>query len=303
MWRLLAWLRPHPPALPVRLGPRNLPDRANPASAYPPGFAERAAQRPIQIPLRDDLSWSERPPKASPGRQSASVATKADTRYRGSDAALLSALLGRVLPDGADVAAGRAIAQFGGFAAVLAQPPAELLKVHGLGTHSVAAIKLVHAAALRLSRAAIMDQPAVTSAEALTDYLTVALLREPLEHFRILFLDGDGRIRADEAQARGTVDHTPVYPREVVRRALELNAASIILVHNHPTGDPTPSPADIEMTGMVDEACGVFGLWVQDHLIIGNGRTFSFRHEGYLPDRDATPHRSGLGLARKPARR
>ena len=198
-----------------------------------------------------------------------------------SDAELLAALLARVAPEGAATAE-RAVTRHGSFAAVLALPPRDLLAMPGFGPHSAAAIKLVHAAALRLSRAAIMQQPALTSFDALITYLTAVLAREPLEHFRILFLDAQGHVQADEAQARGTVNHTPVYPREVVRRALELSASSVILVHNHPSGDPSPSPADFEMTRLVQAACRVVGLDVQDHIIVGNGRWFSFRQEKHL---------------------
>ncbi len=198
------------------------------------------------------------------------------------DQALLAHLLEHVVPVDASDVAGRAVARFGGFAAVLSAPEAELRKVSGLGTHSIAAIKLVHAAALRLARAAVMDQPLLDGSEALIRYLTAALAREPIEHFRILFLDATGRLRADEAQARGTVNHTPVYPREVVRRALELEAASVILVHNHPSGDPSPSPADVEMTATIEDAAAAVGLTVRDHIIVGAGRWFSFRRDGLL---------------------
>jgi DNA repair protein RadC len=197
------------------------------------------------------------------------------------DSELLTHLLNLVVPSGAEVA-GRAVARFGSFAAVLAAPEIELRKLPGLGTHSIAAIKLLQAAALRLSRAAIMDHPLLDGSDRLINYLTAVLARESIEHFRILFLDGEGRLRADEAQARGTVNHTPVYPREVVRRALELQAASIILVHNHPSGDPSPSQDDIEMTTMIEEAAEVVGLEIHDHIIVGNGRWLSFRSEGFL---------------------
>jgi DNA repair protein RadC len=118
--------------------------------------------------------------------------------------------------------------------------------------------------------------------EKLTRYLTAALSRENVEHLRILFLDSDGRLRADEAQSRGTVNHAPVYPREVVRRALELKTEFLILVHNHPSGDPTPSQDDIDMTNQIKNAAAILNLKVWDHIIIGNGSWFSFRKEGLL---------------------
>ena len=113
-------------------------------------------------------------------------------------------------------------------------------------------------------------------------YLAAVLARERIEHFRILFLDAEGRLRADEAQARGTVNHTPVYPREVIGRALQLKAAAIILVHNHPSGDPSPSQDDLQMTATIVELGAVLKVRVQDHLIVGNGSWFSFRDAGLL---------------------
>ena len=114
------------------------------------------------------------------------------------------------------------------------------------------------------------------------DYLNAVLARERVEQFRVLFLDTRNRLLADEAQARGTVNHTPVYPREVVKRALELHATAIILVHNHPSGDPTPSRDDIDMTRQIKQAAAALSIVLHDHVIIGNGRWLSFRQEGLL---------------------
>lgn len=174
------------------------------------------------------------------------------------------------------------INRFGSFSGVLAAPQQILSDTPGLGPHSVSAIKLVQEAAQRMVRAEVMDQPILNNWDRLMDYLTAVLAREKVEQFRILFLDPRNRLIADEAQARGTVNHTPVYPREVVKRALELHATAIILVHNHPSGDPTPSRADIEMTEEVREAAGVLGVVLHDHVIIGNGAWLSFRREGLL---------------------
>jgi DNA repair protein RadC len=174
------------------------------------------------------------------------------------------------------------INRFGSFAGVLAAPQKDLFATQGLGTHSVAAIKLVQAAALRLAKAEAMERPVLNNWDRLMDYLNAVLARERIEQFRILFLDNKNRLLADEAQARGTVDHTPVYPREVVKRALELHATALILVHNHPSGDPTPSREDIEMTKEVKKAASVLGIVVHDHVIIGNGRWTSFRKEKLL---------------------
>jgi DNA repair protein RadC len=127
-----------------------------------------------------------------------------------------------------------------------------------------------------------MDRPVLNNWDRLLSYLTAALTRERVEQFRILFLDTRNRLIADEAQARGTVNHTPVYPREVVKRALELQATALILVHNHPSGDPTPSRADLEMTQEIKAAATSLGIVLHDHLVVGNGRHLSFRREGLL---------------------
>ena len=201
-----------------------------------------------------------------------------------SDGALLAELLSLVLLSDAEAVAARALLRFGSFAAVLAAPDRDLRTVAGLGTHSIAAIKLLNAAAIRLARAGVIGMPVLDGWDSLIAYLTTVLARERIEQFRILFLDAAGRLRADEAQARGTVNHTPVYPREVVRRALELEAAAVILVHNHPSGDPAASMEDIEMTGRIREAADAVGVTVRDHVIIGNGRWLSFQQEGLLTE-------------------
>jgi DNA repair protein RadC len=174
------------------------------------------------------------------------------------------------------------IARFGDFAAVLAATPEELQETEGMGEAGAAALKAVQAAALRMMRAGLREQPLLNNWDRLIGYLTAAIAREPIEQFRVLFLDAKNRLIADEAQARGTVNHTPVYPREVVKRALALQATALILVHNHPSGDPTPSRADIEMTQEVKAAATVLGIALHDHLIIGRGRHLSFRREGLL---------------------
>ena len=175
------------------------------------------------------------------------------------------------------------INRFGSFARVLAASQRELFETPGLGPHSVAAIKLVQASAVRLTRAEVMVIcPIVNNWDRLMDYLGAVLSREKTEQFRVLFLDNRNRLIADEAQARGTVNHTPVYPREVVKRALELHATALILVHNHPSGDPSPSQDDVAMTEEVREAAAVLSIALHDHVIVGNGRWTSFRKEGLL---------------------
>ncbi len=148
--------------------------------------------------------------------------------------------------------------------------------------NTVGALKLVQASALRMARAEVMDAPVLNKWDLLMDYLTLVMAREKAAQFRVLILDTRNRLLADEAQARGTVNHTPVYPREVVKRALELHATALILVHNHPSGDPTPSRADIQMTQEIKEAGRVLSIALHDHLIIGNGEVFSFRREGLI---------------------
>jgi len=174
------------------------------------------------------------------------------------------------------------LARFGSFANAIAAPLEEVREVEGLGEAGAAALRIVQAAALRLARAEIMDRPVLNNWDRLLAYLTAALARERVEQFRVLFLDTRNRLIADEAQARGTVNHTPVYPREVVKRALELQATAMILVHNHPSGDPMPSRADLEMTQEIKAAASSLGIVLHDHLVVGNGRHVSFRREGLL---------------------
>jgi DNA repair protein RadC len=146
----------------------------------------------------------------------------------------------------------------------------------------VTELKIVQAAAHRLAQARVLKRPVVSSWDALLEYCQTAMAHDDIEQFRVLFLDRKNVLIADEPQARGTVDHVPVYPREVVKRALELNASALILVHNHPSGDPTPSGADIEMTAQIQRAADSLGITLHDHLVIGKSRELSFRSEGLL---------------------
>ena len=171
---------------------------------------------------------------------------------------------------------------FGDFNRVISAEPARLLMVKGVGDAVVLELKIIEASAQRLMRARVMNRPVLASWDALIDYCHTAMSHRETEQFRILFLDRKNVLIADEEQAKGTVDHVPVYPREVVKRALELNASALILVHNHPSGDPTPSDADITMTGQVQDAAQVLGITLHDHLIIGKSRELSFRAQGYL---------------------
>jgi DNA repair protein RadC len=172
------------------------------------------------------------------------------------------------------------IDRFGDFNRAISANVQDLKSVEGVGDAVAIELKIVEAAAHRLSRAKVMQRHIVSSWDALLDYCHTTMAHRSTEQFRILFLDTKNVLIADEEQAKGTIDHVPVYPREVVKRALELNAASLILVHNHPSGDPTPSNADIQMTKQIAQAAGALGLTVHDHLIIGKSCELSFRAEG-----------------------
>lgn len=171
---------------------------------------------------------------------------------------------------------------FGDFNRVVSAPAARLEEVKGVGPAVVQELKIVEAAAHRLSRARVIQRHVVSSWDALLDYCHTTMAHRETEQFRVLFLDRKNVLVADEAQAQGTVDHVPVYPREVVKRALELNASALILVHNHPSGDPTPSQSDIDMTRQIQAAADALGLTLHDHLIVGKSQELSFRAEGLL---------------------
>lgn len=161
------------------------------------------------------------------------------------------------------------IAKFGSFAETVSAAPERLREVEFVKDAAITELKLVQAAALRLMKGRVVNRPALSSWAALIDYIRAAMAYETREQFRILFLDRRNALIADEVQQQGTVDHTPVYPREVVKRALELSASAIVLVHNHPSGDTTPSRADIEMTRKIVEAAEKLSIVVHDHVIIG----------------------------------
>jgi DNA repair protein RadC len=173
------------------------------------------------------------------------------------------------------------IERFGSFAAVLGASRATLEDA-GLSETTVDALKATQEAGIRLTRESAQSRPIFGSGQAVLDYCRAALAHADTEEFHVLFLDRKNGLIAPEKQARGTVDHTPVYPREVVKRALELSASAIILVHNHPSGDPTPSKADIEMTREVARAAAALGIAVHDHLIIGRGGHASLKALGLM---------------------
>lgn len=178
--------------------------------------------------------------------------------------------------------ANRLIKHFGDFNRVLSAAPERLAEIDGVGPAVITDLKILEAAAHRLARAKVLQRHVISSWDAVLDYCRTTMAHRETEQFRVLYLDRKNTLIADEEQARGTVDHVPVYPREIVKRALELNASALILVHNHPSGDPTPSQADIDMTAQVETACQALNLTVHDHLIIGKSSEISFRSEGYL---------------------
>ena len=172
------------------------------------------------------------------------------------------------------------LARFGGLAGVLGASHAELRTVAGVGDSVALDLKLMHDAALRMGREPVAKRTVISSWSALLAYVKVALAHEAREQFRVLFLDKKNQLIADEVMNRGTVDHAPVYPREVMRRALELSASSLILVHNHPSGDPSPSGADVEMTKQVVEAGRSLRITVHDHLVVGRDGVASLKALG-----------------------
>ena len=172
--------------------------------------------------------------------------------------------------------------RFGSFNEVISAEPQDLKNVDGVGEVVVVALKTVQAAALRLSQGEIMDRPVLTSWDKLVKYCRASMAHEKAEQFRILFLNKKNVLIADEVQQQGTVDHTPVYPREVMKRALELGATALIMVHNHPSGDPSPSHADIEMTKEVKGAGEKLGIDVHDHVIVSRSGNSSFKDLGLL---------------------
>jgi DNA repair protein RadC len=161
------------------------------------------------------------------------------------------------------------IARFGSLAEVLGAPVHLLREVKGIGEAAALELKIIAAAAQRMAKSGIQGRQVLTSWSQVIDYCRTSMAFETVEQFRILFLDKKNALIADEVQQTGTVDHTPVYPREVVRRALELSATAIILVHNHPSGDPTPSRADIDMTRTIVDTAKPLGIAVHDHIIVG----------------------------------
>ena len=258
------------------------------------GFADSVAGRargravktaPIDVRAQEAAPGS--PPFASTGPHGHRARMREKVITRGTDALadyeLLEMLLFLAFKQGDTKPTAKAVInRFGSFAKVLSASERELLETPGLGRHAVSAIKIVQASAVRLARAELMDKPILNNWDKLMAYLNMVMAREPVEQFRILFLDNRNYLLADELQARGTVNHTPVYPREVIKRALELRATALILVHNHPSGNPKPSDEDIEMTQDIRHAASALAIVIHDHVIVGNGTWYSFRREKLL---------------------
>lgn len=199
------------------------------------------------------------------------------------DYELLELVLFRAIPrQDVKPLAHRLLQSFGDFNRTISAPRSRLAEIKGVGDAVITELKVVEAAAHRLARSRVLQRHVLSGWDALVDYCHTTMAHRETEQFRVLFLDRKNVLIADEEQAQGTVDHVPVYPREVVKRALELNASALILVHNHPSGDPTPSASDISMTNQIQLAGETMGITLHDHLIVGKSRELSFRAEGYL---------------------
>jgi DNA repair protein RadC len=237
--------------------------------------------------------WSARPaaaPKPTPQPKPHHAGHRERLRERAGagltalpDYELLELFLFRSIPRG-DVKplAKQLLARFGSLGGVLGATAADLRTVAGVGEAAALDLKLLHEASLRTAKEQVARRRMISSWSALLAYVKTALAHEAREQFRVLFLDRKNQLIADETMNCGTVDHAPVYPREVVRRALELSASSLILVHNHPSGDPTPSSADVDMTRQVVEAARPLRISVHDHLIAGRDGVASLKALGLM---------------------
>jgi DNA repair protein RadC len=245
------------------------------------GFAERDHFDAVIATRAEDAPFSSTGPHGHRGRMREKLLDRGAEAL--ADYELLEMLLFLAFKKGDTKPLAKAlINRFGTYAGVLTAPPESLFAHDGVGIHSVAAIKLIHASAQRLARAELADMPVLNNWDKLIDYLTIAMAREKIEQFRVLYLDNRNRLIVDEIASRGTVNHTQVYVRELVTRALHHHATALILVHNHPSGDPAPSRDDIEMTKEVQRAVALLDVTLHDHIIIGKGAWLSFRREGLL---------------------
>jgi DNA repair protein RadC len=234
------------------------------------GAAPTMAQKPAPPPKPHYLGHRQR------------LRDRAATTFEGMpDYELLELLLARSLPRGDLKPLAKALLiRFGGLAGVLGASLEELKSVKGVGQAAALDLKLVHEATARMGRGAAAGRAVIGSWSALLAYAKVAMAGASREQFRVLFLDKKNQLIADEVMNEGTVDHAPVYPREVARRALELAASAVILAHNHPSGDPTPSAADVAITRKVAEAAQVLGITVHDHIVVGREGVASLKALG-----------------------
>jgi len=236
----------------------------------------RVSRRAVEVMSSDTLPPDSAPPgiKGAPHYRGHRQRLRDRFRAAGSaalsDYEMLELVLFRAIPQ-RDVKplAKELIQRFGSFAEVVGAPGRLLAETKGLGDAAITELKIVAAAAERLARGEVKKKPVLSSWSAVIDYCRTAMAFVDREQFRVLFLDKRNQLIGDEVQQVGTVDHTPVYPREVVKRALELSATAVILVHNHPSGDPTPSQADIQMTRSIVEIAKPLGIAVHDHIIVG----------------------------------
>jgi DNA repair protein RadC len=249
-------------------------------------MSRRSADAVEEGPIRADAWWSAAA-KATPPHHLGHRERLRERAAKGLDALpdyeLLELFLFRSLPQGDVKPLAKALLErFGGLAAVLAASPEALRTVKGVGPAVALDLGLLHEAALRVQRAEVIKRPVISSWSALLTYAKSALAHEPREQFRVLFLDKKNQLIADETMNEGTVDHAPVYPREVARRALELAASAVILVHNHPSGDPTPSSADVQTTQQIVQAARALEIAVHDHLVVGREGVASFKALGLI---------------------
>ena len=255
--------------------------RSRPKAGTSPRTSENTSDAALNIALPERVSNSENPNAGHRERLRTRFLTGGATAMP--DYELLEMVLFAALPRRDTKPLAKALLKrFGSFAEVIAAPRDRLKEVPGAGDAVVSQLKIVEAAAARLAQTRVIGKPALSSWSALLDYCMAAMARAPAEEFRVLFLDRKNVLIADEVQARGTVDHTPVYPREIIKRALEHGASAIILVHNHPSGDPTPSKADITMTREIAAAAKALNIAIHDHLVIGRGGHASFKSLGLL---------------------
>jgi DNA repair protein RadC len=174
------------------------------------------------------------------------------------------------------------IKRFGTVSAALAAPPERLMEVPGIGETTVAYIRATNLLLQRAAGDEVKDRPVISNWAALLNYVSVKIRHERTEQARVLYLDRKNKLIADEKAGQGTVDHAPIYPREIARRALELSASAVILVHNHPSGDPTPSRADVDLTRDIERALSPFEIKIHDHLVVGAKETVSMKAKGLI---------------------